>query len=58
MMYQKPALQLYGGLRALTLLGSGADGDLSGTFLQGTAGDGPCGGTWSGVEDATGLCRS
>lgn len=39
-MYQKPALQLYGDLRALTLLGTGADGDLSGTFLQGSIADG------------------
>lgn len=58
MTYQKPALQLYGDLRALTLLGSGADGDLTGTFLAGTNGDGPCGGAWSGVEDHFGLCRS
>lgn len=26
-MYQKPALQRYGSLRALTLIGTGADGD-------------------------------
>jgi hypothetical protein len=57
-MYQKPALQLYGDLRALTLLGAGADGDLSGTFLAGTSPDGACGGGGAGVEDALGLCRS
>jgi len=40
MAYQKPALQLYGDLRALTLIGFGADGDLTGTWLANSPIDG------------------
>jgi hypothetical protein len=39
-MYQKPALQRFGSLRALTLVGTGADGDggiLGSGYLDGCA---------------------
>jgi hypothetical protein len=53
-MYQKPALQRYGDLRALTLVGSGADGD-GGVFGSGYL-NGACDG---GLEDILGTgCRS
>lgn len=43
-MYQKPAVQRFGDLRALTLVGSGADGD------GGIAGSGYLDGCWTGCS--------
>lgn len=53
MMYQKPALQRFGGLRALTLIGTDADGDGGVTFFGVTVTDG-CNIT----EAFGGSCRS